>query len=195
METKLNQDYWNTRYLQQNTGWDLKQVSPPIKNYIDQLASKDLKILIPGCGNAWEAKYLAEQGFSNIALIDIAPALVNELQQQVKQYGSIQIICGDFFELNDSYDLILEQTFFCALHPSLRQAYTFKMHQLLKENGKLVGVLFNTQFEKKGPPFGGSIEEYEPLFAPYFQLKTITSCYNSYSKRQGTELFIQLIKK
>jgi methyl halide transferase len=186
----LSEAYWNNRYLQHDTGWDLKQVSPPLQAYINQLANKNCSILIPGCGNAYEAFYLIEQGFTNITLIDIAPNLVSKLQQQFKQYKQIQIVLGDFFEHQGGYDLILEQTFFCALQPNLREQYVSKVHQLLNTNGKLVGVLFNTHFEKDGPPFGGSIAEYQLLFEKKLTLHTLSSCYNSYPKRAGTELFI-----
>jgi hypothetical protein len=48
-------------------------VSPPIKAYIDTLKNKDIAILIPGCGNTYEAAYLLlEQGFTNVTVIDIA---------------------------------------------------------------------------------------------------------------------------
>jgi SAM-dependent methyltransferase len=191
----LNENYWNNRYLENQTGWDLQQVSPPIKNYIDQLRDTSKSILIPGCGNAHEAEYLAQQGFTKITLIDIAPALVASLQQKLQHYPQINIIQGNFFEHAGSYDIILEQTFFCALHPTLRQQYVAKMHQLLHNNGKLVGVLFDTVFEKEEPPFGGNAAQYKLLFEPYFTLQQFESCYNSYSKRQGTELFVILQKK
>ena len=191
----LNENYWNSRYLEQQTGWDLHQVSPPLKNYIDQVVDKSKSILIPGCGNAYEAEYLAQQGFTNITLIDIAPALVASLQPKLQHYPQIKILQGDFFEHNGRYDIIFEQTFFCALHPSLRQQYVIKMQQLLNDNGKLVGVLFNTVFEKEGPPFGGNATEYKTLFEPYFTIQLFDPCYNSYSKRQGTELFVILQKK
>jgi hypothetical protein len=53
------------------TGWDLAWCLP-IKNYIDTLKDKDIAILIPGCGNTYEAAYLLEQGFTNVTVIDIA---------------------------------------------------------------------------------------------------------------------------
>jgi len=66
---------------------------------------------------------------------------------------------------------------------------------LLKPEGKLAGILFNTDFDKEGPPFGGSAEEYKPMFEPFFKAITFAPCYNSFNKRQGTELFINLVKK
>jgi hypothetical protein len=69
------------------------------------------------------------------------------------------------------------------------------MNELLAENGKLVGVLFDREFEQQGPPFGGCKCQYESMFEKYFSFKTFESCYNSNVKRAGTELFINLVKK
>lgn len=191
----LDEHYWNNRYLQQQTAWDLNEVSPPLKAYIDQLTNKQSRMLIPGCGNAYEAVYLAQQGFTDITLLDIAPALVEQLKQRLQDYPQVNVQQGDFFDHNGSYDLILEQTFFCALHPSLRQQYVKTVYWLLKPQGKLAGVLFNTDFDKEGPPFGGSEEEYKPLFEPFFETITFAPCYNSFIRRQGTEMFINMVKR
>ena len=78
MSTNLNAEFWTKRYLDQQTGWDLGTVSPPLKAYIDQLTDRDLRILIPGCGNAHEGAYLWREGFKNTHLLDFAePALVD----------------------------------------------------------------------------------------------------------------------
>ena len=93
----LDGTFWNNQYNTNTTGWDLGEVSPPIKAYIDQLNNKDLRILIPGCGNSYEAGYLLQQGFTNITLIDIAPILVARLQEKYRNNENIKIIQGDFF--------------------------------------------------------------------------------------------------
>ena len=96
-ENPLNQEYWDTQYKTNTTGWDLGKVSPPIKEYIDTIKNKNISILIPGCGNSHEAEYLLSKGFTNITLIDIAPTLVLNLQGKFKNYPNIKIILGDFF--------------------------------------------------------------------------------------------------
>jgi len=192
---ELGQNYWNDQYIANTTGWDLGQVSPPLKAYINHLTNKDLKILIPGCGNSYEAEYLLKMGFKNVNLIDIAPELVERLKSKFKSDPHINIILGDFFKHEGEYDLILEQTFFCALNPALRKNYVGQMSQLLKKGGKLVGLLFVKEFEKSGPPFGGSKQEYELLFRNDFELKVFESCYNSFDKRSGTEMFVVFKKK
>ncbi len=190
--TTLNEQYWNERYATKSTGWDLGQLSPPLKAYIDQLTNKDLRILIPGCGNTYEAAYLLQQGFTNITVLDIAPLLVAELQKQFANEPHLKVMEGDFFAHQGEYDLILEQTFFCAIDPSLRPNYAQQMHQLLAPGGKLVGVLFNREFEAAGPPFGGSADEYRTYFETYFELLVFSPCYNSVHPRAGNELFVIL---
>lgn len=192
---ELDQSFWNDQYIANTTGWDLGQVSPPLKDYIDQLRDKDLKILIPGCGNSYEAEYLLKMGFTNINLIDIAPELVERLKSKFKSDLNIKIILGDFFTHEGEYDLILEQTFFCALDPVLRKSYVEQMKKLLKNGGKLAGLLFVKEFEKAGPPFGGTKKEYELLFRNDFELKVFEPCINSFDKRAGTEMFVVLVKK
>ncbi|MBQ0148733.1 MAG: methyltransferase domain-containing protein [Flavobacteriaceae bacterium] len=191
----FNVSFWNEKYENNQTGWDLKSPSTPLKKYIDQLTDKNIHILIPGCGNAYEAEYLIENGFTNITLIDISDVLVNKLQKKFRNNSAIQIINQDFFMLNGKFDLILEQTFFCALHPDLRPDYVEKMHQLLVPQGKLVGLLFNHNFMSPGPPFGGSKEDHMELFQSKFEFKTLDICYNSIPPRAGNELFIQFIPK
>lgn len=190
----LNADYWNNQYKKNEMGWDLQQVSPPLKAYFNQLENKNIAILIAGCGNAYEAEYLFSLGFNNITLVDIAIELVNVLKQKFSN-TAIKIIHQDIFEHQGQYDLILEQTLFCAIDPSLRNNYVVKMNELLANNGKLVGLLFDKEFEKQGPPFGGYKCQYEPLFSPYFSFKTFEECYNSTKARKGEELFINFLKK
>ena len=168
---------WDERYINHDTGWDLGTISPPLKAYIDQLRNPSLSILIPGCGNAYEAEYLLQKGYLNITLVDISPTLVKSLEERFSTYIGkwVHLHCSDFFELKGSYNIILEQTFFCALEPSLRKAYVKKMYELLKPGGKLVGLLFNRVFETS-PPYGGSMEEYIELFSPFFEIKKMVPC-------------------
>lgn len=187
------QNYWSQRYQENNTGWDIGAPSTPLKAYIDQLEHKDLKILIPGAGNSYEAEYLFNQGFKNIYVLDIAKEPLEAFQKRVPDFPSEHIIQDDFFKHQCSYDLILEQTFFCSFPPlpETRKQYALKMHELLKQNGKLVGLWFNFpltgDIEKR--PFGGSKEEYLNYFEPYFNIKTFENCYNSIPSRMGNELF------
>ncbi len=187
---KLDQEFWSQKYQSNQLGWDIGEVSPPIKAYIDQLIDKDVSILIPGAGNAYEAAYLLEQGFKNVTVLDIAEEPLANLKERVPSFPKQQILQEDFFIHGGQYDLIFEQTFFCALDPSLRVDYIDKMKSLLKPKGKLVGLLFDFRLDSVGPPFGGSEDAYTIDFKKRFRLKTLTPCYNSIKPRLGRELFI-----
>ena len=193
-ENSLNQDFWNKRWENQQTGWDIGYASPAIVEYMKHYPNKDAAILIPGCGNAYEAESMLEMGFTHITLMDIADIAVERLIEKFRFTDRIQVLCEDFFQHQGTYDLIVEQTFFCAHLPERREELAQKAASLLNDNGKMIGLLFNREFEKQGPPFGGRREDYIPLFETYFSKVHMEECYNSIPPRAGAELFIQLWK-
>lgn len=187
---KLNKEFWEQKYEKGEMGWDIGTISTPLKEYIDQLTDKNLKILIPGAGNAYELHYLIEKGFPNVFVIDIARQPLENIKKRIPNFPEHQLLDGNFFDLAvNNFDLILEQTFFCALDPSLRTGYVKKIKQLLQPNGKLAGLLFNFPLTESGPPFGGSISEYKNLFQGHFNIKTLETAYNSIKPRADKELF------
>jgi methyl halide transferase len=191
----LTETFWDNRYKTKVTGWDLGEISTPLKTYFDQLTNKSLKILIPGGGNSYEAEYLNEKGFKNVYVTDLSKTALSNIKERVPNFPEEHLIHNDFFKLDMTFDLIIEQTFFCALHPNLRSDYTKKTADLLTQNGKLVGLLFNIPLYEDHPPFGGNKNEYLGYFKTYFNIETMNKCYNSSSSRKGKELFIKLRKK
>ena len=193
----LDKNFWKDHYQKNDIGWDIGSVSTPLKEYIDQIEDKNINILIPGVGNGYEVEYLWKSGFKNVYAIDITEEPIQGLLSRVKDFPKEQLFIENFFESSISikFDLILEQTFFCALNPSLREQYAAQMHQFLQEKGTLAGLLFKFPLTEDGPPFGGSKEEYQTLFSPSFTIKTMENCYNSIQPRLGNELFFILNKK
>lgn len=185
---------WDIRYQEGRTGWNIGEISTPLKDYVDGLSDKSLKILIPGCGNSYEAEYLHQQGFTQVYVVDISKYPLSNLQKRVPDFPKNHLIHTDFFNLTGGFDLILEQTFFCALLPKCRSAYVEKMHQLLLPQGKLVGLLFDFPKTTDGPPFGGDEREYRELFSPKFTFKRLETAYNSIKPRAGNELFFIALK-
>lgn len=193
-ESSVAPSYWDERYKNNETGWDMNQVSPPLKGYIDNLENKNARILIPGCGNAYEAEYLLSKGFGNVTLIDFSKVVTARLKEKYKGQ-SIHIVNANFFDHKGKYDLILEQTFFCALDPSLRKKYVEKCYGLLNDDGKIAGVFFNKRFAQHEPPFIANDEEYQKLFQQKFTFLKFENCRNSIAPRMGYELFFEFEKK
>jgi hypothetical protein len=192
---ELGFSFWEDKYKENATGWDIGGVSTPLQTYFDQLSNKNLHILIPGAGNSYEAEYLHNSGFKNVDVIDLVSDPLENLLERTPTFPKGNLFQGNFFEHTKKYSLIIEQTFFCALHPSERENYAKKMHNLLEDKGKVVGLLFDVDFEKDHPPFGGSLEEYLSLFSKYFNIQIIEKSYNSVKPRVGTELFFIFEKK
>ena len=167
----LDAQYWSTRYREGRTGWDLNAPSIPLIAFCESQVPKDARILIPGAGRGYEAQAL------------------HDLAQRAPSFPSDHLIEGNFFDLDMAFDVVLEQTFFCAIDPSLRPKYAAHMHQLLAPGGSLAGVWFNFPLDQ-GPPFGGSAEEYRGHLSPFFDLKVLEPCRNSMPGREGKELFI-----
>jgi len=194
LETK---NYWTQRYKEDRTGWDIGYPSTPLKTYFDQLENKELKILIPGAGNAYEAEYLYQNGFKNIFILDISEIPLVAFKKRNPGFPEAQLIQSDFFTHSATYDLIIEQTFFCSFPPleATRKAYANQIFKLLNTNGKLVGLWFDIpltgNLEKR--PFGGNKTLYLSYFETYFKVKTFETCYNSISNRK--ELFGIFIKQ
>lgn len=186
----MDKNYWDSRYREKKTAWDLGEISPPLKKFFDQIKDKKIKILIPGSGNSHEVKYLWEEGFVNVHALDISEKAFDGLRKNCPSFPEIQMICEDFFNHKGEYDLIVEQTFFCALVPDKREDYVVKMADLLKEEGELIGLLFNVQFDG-GPPFGGEREAYYPLFGKYLNVIKMEEAYNSVKPRAKSELFFR----
>ncbi len=184
--------YWSNRYVEGLTGWDIGYPSTPIREYIDQLSNKDLRILIPGAGRGYEAEYLFRQGFSQVYILDISAQPLLDFQSRVSDFPKDQLVQANFFEHNVEYDLIIEQTFFCSFEPhkETRELYAKQMHKLLGSGGKLVGLWFCHPLDRDGNrPFGGSKEEYLGYFLPYFKKVQFEPCHNSIKPRAGKELF------
>ena len=192
MQDQLTQSYWNDRYLNDEARWDIGHISTPLKDFIDTLEDKNIRILIPGAGRAHEAIYLHQNGFKNVFVCDWAAEAFVHLKAQTPDFHKEKMLIGDFFELDIEVDLILEQTFFCAIDPALRPKYAEKTASILAENGMLAGLFFGVEFPRVGPPFGGTKADYLPIFEPYFDILEMDFAENSIKPRLGTELFFRM---
>ena len=196
-ENSLDNSFWNIRYQNNQTGWDLGEISNPIKKWFDNQENKKINILIPGAGKGHEVKYGFENGFGNIFYMDFSSRAADLFKEICPGFPKDQILIGDFFSLKKPlfFDVIIEQTFFCAIDPTLRPNYVEKTNEILKENGKIIGLLFNREFDTNGPPFGGTEKEYRGLFNSKFNFKKFENSLLSSLPRKEYEFWIELIKK
>lgn len=194
----LNSDtskYWEKRYRNKDTPWDLNEVHPALKELILPKIDRSDRILVPGAGFGHDAEWLWHEGFSNIYVCDWAPSALNQFKARLPQFPIEQLLLRDFFELNRAFDCIVEHTFFCALPPSRRQTYLETAGHLLERHcGRFLGILFGEELGRDNPPFGGREEEYEPLFQRQFNTVSLNEIDEQSSPRSVRELFIDARK-
>jgi thiopurine S-methyltransferase len=191
---QLDRNYWEQRYTQAETGWDIGGPSTPLKEYIDGLKDRSVRILIPGAGRAYEAEYAHRLGFFNVFVLDLTDAPYRDLLDRCPDFPKEHLLVGDLLDHDGRYDIILEQTCFCALDPSLRERYVERMSAMLNDGGELVGVLFGEPLNTDHPPFGGDREMYLELFVSQFPEITLEPCRNSIPPRAGRELWLRAPK-
>lgn len=192
---QLDAHYWEERWQQANIPWDIGGVSPPLRRYLDEHTTPDTAILIPGAGNAYEAVYLHQKGYRRVWVCDWAPSAFQWLREQAPDFPENRLLIGDFFKLDVQVDLILEQTFFCAIDRELRERYAQKAGELLLPEGRLAGLLFAREFPFPGPPFGGDEATYRAVFEPWFNILQMAPSPYSIAPRLGNELMVVMRKR
>jgi SAM-dependent methyltransferase len=160
-------DFWESRYRDNVTPWDAGKVPESLRAYASTLPS-GARILIPGCGSAYEAAFLAGGGFDVLA-IDFSPAAVETAQKNLAGFGDI-VRLADFFEFDfgKPYDVIYERAFLCALPRKMWRGYADRCAELLTPNGVTAGIFFFSD-TPKGPPFGTSPGELDALMQSQFE--------------------------
>ncbi|KAF2832688.1 S-adenosyl-L-methionine-dependent methyltransferase [Ophiobolus disseminans] len=142
------------------------------------------KALIPGCGKGYDVALLASYGYDAYGL-EVSTHAAERAREYLKEAaegglegenrvkdggvgrGVMECLCGDFFEGGwlaetgediigeGGFDVIYDNTFLCALPPSLRPAWAERTSALLAPDGLLVCLEFPTHkpAASQGPPW------------------------------------------
>ena len=92
------------------------------------------------------------------------------------------------------YDLLIEQTFFCAISPSQRPLYVETVARILKKGGMIAGLFYHTG-QEGGPPFNTTRQDIIKHFSDSFEIRELAQAKNSADKRKDKEWLAILIKK
>jgi hypothetical protein len=161
-------EFWSERFERHFTPWDQAGVPSAFRAFAER--HRDAAVLIPGCGSAYEAAWLARQG-NPVRAIDFSAAAVAAARVQLGMQYAHLVEQADFFSYAPPFALawIYERAFFCALPPARRVDYAQRMAELLPPGALLAGFFFFGA-TPKGPPFGIERGELDALFTPHFEL-------------------------
>lgn len=161
--------FWNVRFDANFTPWDQRGVPQCLRDYLIAHPAPQ-KVLIPGCGAAYEVKHFLQCGWTPTA-IDFSPAAVAQARVQLGAAAS-HVDEGDFFGdaiLPGDFDVIYERAFLCALPRRLWADWAKRVAELIPSGGLMIGFFFADD-NPKGPPFGLKQGELEQMLSPAFSL-------------------------
>jgi len=155
-------EFWDPRYKSRDMPWDSGGVPESLDQFLWQTHAVG-RVLIPGCGSAYEVRAFDEAGWE-VAAVDFSAEAVARAQKMLGALGD-RVMLADFFafEPKGSFDLVYEKNFLCALPPDLWPQYAARMAELIRPGGSLAGIFFHGH-EEKPPPYPITDEQAELLF-------------------------------
>jgi SAM-dependent methyltransferase len=166
--------FWDERFAANFTPWDQGAVPPALVRWLARAPfAAGARVLIPGCGSAYEAAFLDAAGFDVIS-IDIADAALARARAVLPADVARRVLRkADFFAFAAApFDAIYERAFLCALPPRLWPAYAARCAELLQPESRLAGFFFidpAPRQPRRGPPFAMTRAELDALLAPAFE--------------------------
>jgi len=166
--------FWDERFAAGFTPWDARGVPPAFARWLAEAGlGAGTRVLIPGCGAAYEVAALATRGcdvlaidYSAVAIERAREALGADLGRRVRQ--------ADFFAFDAApFDWIYERAFLAALPPRLWAAWGQRCAQLLRPAGSMAGLFFVDEAAaepRRGPPFAVTSAELHRLLDSAFDL-------------------------
>ncbi len=187
----LTRDYWQGRFIENDTPWELGHPSSALLEAFEYLEGQGVsvdgkRVLSPGCGRGSDAIALAERG-GDVVAVDWSPVAVDDIRARSNQIphirGRVEVRAGDFFALPPiPVDFVAEHTFFCAIDPTARERYVERIATWLAPGGYLVGNFFLLCEEEaralpglsltqsgEGPPFATTAEDLRRLLGGRFE--------------------------
>ncbi len=197
-DTDLGPGFWDGRYRSGDLGWDLGVPSPPFVRLDEAGFITPCRVAVPGCGRGWEVAYLAARGY-RVTGIDFAPGAIAAARERLVDAGAdAELVQADLFDLPEAlegaFDLVLEQTCYCAIDPARRPDYVDVAHRLLAPGGRLIGLFYACKGEG-GPPFTTEPDEVRTLFEARFEVRSLALTPHSHPRRAGEEWLGVLLRR
>jgi thiopurine S-methyltransferase len=190
--------YWDAAYREGRDAWELGEAAPPLDRALRGLApSSDAAVL--GCGRGHEVRLLASLGWRRVVGVDFAQAALDEARARTEPGLPVEWLHDDVLALGgdhpEAFDLVVEHTCYCAIHPATRDAWAGSVAGTLRRGGVLV-ALFYTHRREGGPPWGATIEEIVArLEAHGFTVEHCEVPEDSVDKRRGDETLVMAQKR
>ena len=179
-------EFWDLRYRADFAPWDAGKVPARLREFVGAIDAPR-RVLVPGCGSAWDVRCFAESGWDVLGIdfseeaLEAARATLGPLASRVRQ--------ADFFAplAEAPFDVVYERALLCALPRRLWAHWGRRMAELVAPRGALAGFFYFDAGER-GPPFPlHAQEELAALLAGQFDPEENLSVEDSIPVFAGKE--------
>jgi thiopurine S-methyltransferase len=180
----MNPEFWHRRWERGETAWHQDEIDRHLRALWPQLglAAKS-RIFVPLCGKSLDMLWLAGQGhrvlgieLSRLAVETffaengLTPKVTEEPPFRHYRADEIELLCGDFFDLESRHladvAAVYDRAALIALPQELRARYAARLDVLLPAQvPRLLIALEYDQAQMAGPPFAVHPDEVEALFS------------------------------
>jgi thiopurine S-methyltransferase len=190
----VNPEFWHDRWQRGEIGWHQETINTLLIEHWPELGlAPGSCVFVPLCGKTRDLLWLAGEGHRVLG-VELSELAVegffhdSGLEPRITEDGSfrryavdeIEILCGDFFDLDASQlagvDAIYDRAALVALPPEMRPLYAT---HLIASLGRPVPILLITldypQSQMQGPPFAVEDAEVRRLFGPVYRIEALSS--------------------
>jgi len=189
----MENDYWLSRWQENDIPFHEKEVNADLVAYIEQLnLHPGDSVFIPLCGKTRDMLWLAEQGFHVVGVelsaiacrdffaeLNIKPNITKENKFTKYQYKNIELFCGDLFDLTSKDVPRIQAVYDCkaliALPPDLRKKYVGHFVKCCGNKIRILLLTRETNRQVVAPPYPIDEAEINMLYGPYFNVQLLKS--------------------
>jgi thiopurine S-methyltransferase len=188
----MQKEFWLERWQQNQIGFHQEEVNKALQAFAGKLkiGPGDL-VFVPLCGKSQDLEWLKQQGFrvmgvelSSIAAKDFfaeqgKEAIVTPRDQfQSYQGDDIEILCGDYFDLNAEMFIevraVFDRAALIAMPPEMRPAYAENIAELVTPGTRILLVTMEyPDNQMQGPPFSVPEENVRELYSKEFSISVL----------------------
>ena len=161
-------EFWDLRYGARFAPWDAGKVPAQLRAFVAASPSP-CRVLVPGCGSAWDVRFLAESGWDVLG-IDFSSAALAAAREILGPFAA-RVHEADFFAAiaGEPFEVVYERAFLCALPRRMWGDWARRMAEVVAPGGVLAGFFYFGEGER-GPPFPlAAQDELQRLLAPAFE--------------------------
>jgi len=188
----MDREFWLQRWESRRLGWHREDVNPHLADFWETMPVADgARVLVPLAGKSVDMKWLADRGHAVVG-VEISDQACREffadhdLEPGVDRAGSwiryvaggVELLCGDYFELEPELlgrvDAVFDRASLIALPPEMRPAYADKLAELAPGlPPALLVTLEYPQTQMDGPPFAVWEGEVEHLLGERWAIERL----------------------